>query len=395
MTDYHQTFLAMAQELQPELLEQYRYFHQHAELAHREHLTSARIAAELRRIRGLRVTEQVAGYGVLATLCGARPGKTIALRADIDALPLQENTGLPYSSKTPGVMHACGHDNHITALLGAAQILAAHQAKLCGSVRFIFQPAEEASPIGGSRAMIAAGAMDGVDAVFGFHVWPELPLGVVGVKHGPFMANSDHFSVTITGKGCHAATPHMGFDALSAAAQFINSIHTIISRNINPLQSAVITIGKCRAGSRYNVVAETCELEGTCRSYDSATRAMVERRLQEVLDGICRMSGCQGSLTYDHGYTAVINDKKLTAYLSQQTVSLFGSDFLLQTEQPSMAADDFSFYQQLAPGCFFWLGTAREDKTSWSLHNSHFAPDHEVLWRGAALLASVAFHYSR
>jgi len=382
-----------AQELQPELIEYYRVFHRFAETSGKEFKTSQRITEILRQIPGLEIREHVAGYGVLATLCGAKPGKTIALRADIDALPIEEHTGLSFQSDTPGVMHACGHDNHITMLLGAAMILSRYRENLHGQVRFFFQPSEEAAPTGGSRAMIAEGAMEGVDAIFGLHVWPELPVGTFGVKSGAFMANSDYFTVTITGKGCHAATPHMGYDALTAAAQFINSIHTIVSRNIDPLESAVITIGKCKAGSRYNVVAETCLLEGTCRTYDAKIRDMIEHRLQEILDGICQLSRCQGTLNYTRGYTAIMNDKHLTDYFLKTATSLFGNHRVIETQHPSMGADDFAFYQQCAPGCFFWLGTAQESGTNWPLHNSHFAPDNEILWQGASMFAKLAFDF--
>lgn len=379
-----------AKSLNDHLIELRHAFHSHPEVSGQEKETAARVAAELRTIPGWQVTEQIGGHGVVAVLQGAKPGKTVALRADMDALQITEENDVPYKSQNPGVMHACGHDIHTTALLGAAHLLADQQAQLCGTVRLIFQPAEELSPNGGSRAMIAAGALGDADAVFGFHVWPDLPHGEVGCIAGPLMAASDHFSVTIQGRASHAAKPDEGIDAVVVGAQFINAVQTIISRCTDPLQSAVITVGKFTAGTRYNIVAETCELEGTCRTLNNEVRDFIEAQLQKTLDGICAIYGAKGTLNYERGYMAVVNDAQMTEQARETVEKLFGKQAIHSHEMPSMCAEDFAFYLNEKPGAFLWLGTGIEGETSYPLHNSRFHVDEDILWRGAALLAQLA-----
>lgn len=382
-----------AKAIEPHLSALRQDFHRHPEISGSEKETAARVATELRAIGGLEVTENVGGHGVLAVLTGAKPGKCVALRADMDALQITEETGLGCCSVNPGVMHACGHDNHMTMLLGAARLLAGCKDELCGSVRFIFQPSEELTPNGGSRAMIAAGALDGADAVFGLHVWPELPEGVFGVKAGPLMAASDHITVQIHGKASHAATPQAGIDAVVAGAQFVNAVQPIISRNTDPLKSAVITLGKFHSGTRYNIVAEDCEIEGTCRTFNPEVRDMAQRRLEEVLEGVCKATGTTGTLKYERGYMAVMNDEKMAAYLGARAADLFGKDHAVTIAEPSMCAEDFAFYLAEKPGAFAWLGTAKPQGEAYPLHNSRFDADEAILWRGAALLADLVLHF--
>lgn len=386
------TVAESAKEIEEHLKELRREFHRHPETSRREEQTAARVCEELRSIGGFEIREKVKGFGVLADLKGKLPGKTVALRADMDALQIEEETGLSYASENHGVMHACGHDNHITMLLGAARLLAENRENLRGTVRFIFQPAEELSPEGGSRGMIEAGALDGVDGVFGIHVWPDLPLGKIGVKAGPMMAASDHFTVTIEGKSSHAAKPDDGIDALVAGAEFVTACQTIVSRNSDPMKAIVITIGTCKAGTRYNIVAGECVLEGTCRTFDPETRALAQRRLSEVLDGICTMSGCRGVLNYERGYMAVVNDEKMTEYVKQTAEKVLGQGSVVQVS-PAMTAEDFSFYLDKKPGAFIWLGTTAEGEEVWPLHSCRYNPNEGALWRGAALLAELALEF--
>lgn len=388
------SIIETAKSLQTHLAVLRREFHQHPEPSMYEEWTSQRILRELEEIGGYQISKHLGsgGHGILAEISGEKPGKTIVLRADMDALQITEETDAPFQSLNPGKMHACGHDNHITALLGAAQILVQHRDKLEGTVRLIFQPAEELSPVGGARSMIDAGALDGADAVFGMHVWPNLPLGVVGIKPGPAMAASDHFTIHITGKPSHAGRPQDGCDAVVAGANFVTAAQTIVSRNVDPMESVVITIGQLHAGTRYNILSGECEIQGTCRTYSPEVRDLVERRLQGVLDGVCTMYNCTGTLEYCRGYAALINDPKMTEYAAQTVADLFGSDHLAHMDTPTMLAEDFSFYLLEKPGSFVWFGTGDDGGGSWPLHNCHFNPDEDILWRAAALMTGLALN---
>ncbi len=381
-----------AKKIQPYLQEIRRDLHKHPEISNEEKKTAEIIAEELRKMGISDIKENVNGHGIIAEIHGAGDGKIVALRADMDALQIKEETGLPYKSESEGLMHACGHDAHMTMVLGAARLLNEKKDELKGNVRLIFQPAEEITPMGGSRGMIAGGALDNVDAVFGLHVWPDLPLGKVGVKAGPLMAASDHFTVTIKGKPSHAAKPNEGIDALVAGAQYVSAIQTIVSRNADPMKSIVITVGKMNAGTRYNIVAGECVLEGTCRTFAPELRDLAEERLQIVLDGICTLSGCTGVLNYERGYMAVINEPESVEYVSETVKKLFGNDAAVSVE-PAMTAEDFSFYLDKKPGAFAWIGTTKEGDTVYPLHNSRYSPDEDVLWRGAALMAELVLDF--
>lgn len=383
-----------AKAIEPQLAELRRAFHAHPEPSRGEYETAERIKQELEAIGGYDIRSGVGGCGLLADLDSGKPGPKIALRADMDALQMTEETGLPCSSLNAGVMHACGHDNHMTMLLGAARLLADlnREGKLSGSVRLIFQPAEELSPNGGSRHMIAAGALDDVTAVFGMHVWPELPLGKVGVKAGPLMAASDHFSVHIEGMTSHAARPQEGVDAVVAGAQYVTALQTIASRNADPMKPLVITVGKFQAGTRYNIVAGSCDLEGTCRTFDPDIRDLAERRLNEVLQGVCQLAGCKGELNYERGYMAVMNDEAMAAYAAEEVRQLFGPE-AAEAVKPAMTAEDFSFYLAEKPGAFLWIGTTAEGEEVWPLHSCHYSPNEGVLWRGAALLTKLVLDF--
>ena len=380
-----------AKAIQPHLVELRRALHRHPETSWNEKKTSELILKELQEIGGWTIRTGIEGSnGILAELAGAEDGPAVALRADMDALSITEETGLPFSSEEPGVMHACGHDNHMTMLLGAARLLKEYQGSLKGKVRLIFQPAEELAPNGGSRTMIRGGALDGIDHVYGLHVWPNLPSGVLGVRDGAMMAASDHYFIHIDGSASHGAQPHQGVDALACGAQFMSAVQSIVSRNVDPLKSAVITIGLFKAGSRYNIVPGTCDMEGTCRTYDPEVRKLCEKRMGEILEGICAAYGCKGTLTYEHGYNALVNHPADAAYMRRTMAKLFGEESVTVPENPAMTAEDFSFYVSAGPGAFGWLGTTPEGAEVWPLHSCHYAPDEGVLYKGAALLAELA-----
>ena len=379
-----------AKKLTEHLQEIRHSIHSHPEPSREEKETSAKVIAELQTIPGWTIRTNVGGYGVLADLNDGKPGKKIALRADMDALQIFEETDLSFKSQNEGVMHACGHDIHTTCLLGAARLLSDRRDELPGSVRLIFQPAEELAPVGGSRGMIDGGALDDVDAVFGLHVWPDLPHGTVGCVSGPLMAASDHFFVKIHGRSSHAAKPNEGIDAVVLGAQFVNAVQTIISRGRDPLKSAVLTIGKFNAGTRYNIVAEDCELEGTCRTMNPDVRDYIEKQMKQVLDGVCATFGATGELDYQRGYMPVLNDPDSVEKARQTVAKVFGDEAVYSDLSPSMCAEDFAFYLKDHPGAFLWLGTAKPEIPYYPLHNCRFQVDEDILHRGAALLAQIA-----
>ena len=383
------TLIEQAQALQPYLAGLQREFHENPEPSRAEKQTSARIVQELEKIGGWKVRPNVYGYGILADLDGAQPGKRVALRADMDALQITEESGLPYASHNPGLMHACGHDNHMTMLLGAAMLLAQNKDKIQGSVRLIFQPAEELAPHGGARGMIAAGALQNVDAVFGLHVWPGLPMGTFGTRAGPLMAASDHFSVVVKGKSSHGAMPHMGCDAAVAGAQIVTALQSIVSRNVDPMESAVITIGRIQSGTRYNIVPETCEFEGTCRTFDPAVRTLCRDRFTQIANSIAAAMGCECDIHYEIGYDAVQNNAQMADYVLHTAAELFGEEKTVRVPCPAMTAEDFSFYLNEVPGSFAWLGLDEPGKLVWPLHSCRLATPADILWRGSALFTQM------
>ena len=384
--------IAAAKAMQPELSETREHLHRHPEPSRFEAQTAVYIEQRLKEIGGytLRTGLGNGGHGILADLDGAYPGRTVVLRADMDALQITEETGAAFCSENQGVMHACGHDNHMTIALGAAKLLAKYRDRLHGHVRFIFQPAEELSPNGGSRSMIESGALEGADAVFGLHCWPDLPVGVIGVKPGPAMAASDHIYAKLEGKASHAAKPQDGIDAVVAGAQFVTAVQSIVSRSIDPLQSAVITLGKFNAGTRYNIVAGSCEIEGTCRTLSEEARDIAERRLGEVLAGVGTLSGCKTELNYERGYAPLFNDEAMSELALSVAAELFGDDHAKRIKEATTIAEDFGFYLKETPGAFLWLGTGDGGAGSQPLHNCCYNPSEDILWRGAAEMAALA-----
>lgn len=382
-----------AKELMPKLSKIRRDFHEYPEVSGQEKETAGKVASYLRDMGCDEVIEQVGGYGVVGIIRGKKEGGVVGLRADMDALQIQEMNDVEYKSRNDGVMHACGHDNHMTGLLGAAKLLAARREEICGTVKLIFQPAEELSPVGGSRAMLQSGRLDDVEAVYGLHVWPDLPHGKIGVKAGPLMAATDHFTITIHGKTAHGAKPDQGIDAVVLGSQFVMAAQSIVSRRVNPLDNAVVTFGIFQAGTRYNIIAGECVLDGTVRTLNEDTRDMIEEALRKQLDALCLQSGATADIVYGRGYPALINHEADAARIRRTAVSLFGEECVEDVKLPAMPAEDFSYYLKEKKGAFVWLGTAKEGQEAWPLHNSRFDVDEDILWRGAALLAQTAIDY--
>ncbi|GGM76390.1 N-acyl-L-amino acid amidohydrolase [Thermogymnomonas acidicola] len=363
-----------------------RYFHENPELSFREHRTAERIERELSSM-GLRPV-RVAGTGVYADIEGELPGRTVAIRADMDALPVHEDTGLPFSSRNEGVMHACGHDAHMAIALAVARSFAGDR-HFRGRVRVFFQPAEE-SPPGGAVEMIRAGLLDGVDFVLGLHVMSRFPRGTVAVYPGPMMANADQFSVLVRGKGGHGSAPHETVDAIVVASYLVQALQTIVSRNVDPQAAAVVTVGTVRGGDRYNIIAEKVEMTGTVRTLDTGVRDMVRRRMGEVVSGVCRSFGAECSLDYQEGYPVLVNNPDVVRTVEEVASLILGRENVLHPP-PDLGGEDFAYYLQRVPGAFFFLGVGNSEKGIVApQHSAHYDLDEDALAYGIEILRGTA-----
>lgn len=377
------------EEIQAQSVKWRRAFHEVPEISYHEKNTQQMVAQILQEM-GLQPLLGTKHHGVTATITGNANGPTVALRADMDALQVKELTGLPFKSKTEGIMHACGHDFHMTILLTAALRLLQNKSKLKGNVKLLFQPSEEMTPDGGAKFLIEDGWLKDVQGVFGLHVWPELPVGRVGVKAGPLMAASDRFKVKIIGKTSHAGHPQQGVDAVMASADFLQALSHIVSRRISPLATATINVGKLEAGSRYNVVPGEANMEGTIRNLDEATRDAIPQFIREILEGMKISTGIDYRMEYFKGYP-VLNNWKVPAQLAMDTVEqLFGKNALAANIEPDLTAEDFGRYLQVVPGCFCWLGCHAEGTEKFGLHSAQFSPDEGALHVGSKLVAGLA-----
>jgi amidohydrolase len=368
--------------LEEQIIATRRDIHQHPELGFEVHRT-ARLVADRLRSLGMEVQTGIGKTGVVGTLTGKETGPTIALRADMDALPVQETADVPYRSVHDGVMHACGHDGHVAMLLGAAEILAQQRERIRGTVRFLFQPAEEGE--GGARFMIADGCLDGVDEVYGLHLWNYQPYGEIGVKPGPILAAADIFEIRVDGVGGHGAAPQGTVDAVVTAAHLVTALQTIVSRNTNPLDSTVVTVGKIVGGHNFNVIADRVVLDGTARAYTEANRQMVKRRIQEIVDGIAQTFGARIELEYEDGYPPTINTEEAYNKVVESARKIVGAG--VAAPYLSMGGEDFAYYLQQVPGCFFFIGSAPVDREPMSVphHCSHFDIDERALLVGASV----------
>ena len=387
-------FLDEAEEIEDHVIEIRRLIHANPELSFQERETAAFVAAELRRM-GVKAKTNVGGTGVVGTLEGSAPGHVIALRADMDALPLQEPSGLEFASKTSGVMHACGHDTHIAMLLGAAMILAKHREELGGTVKFLFQPAEEAAEKGGGAIpMIEAGVLEKpkVDYVFGLHIFANFPSRSFALRPGPVMAASGVFRIRILGRGGHGSAPHQTIDPVFVAAQLITALQGIRSRMLDPLQPAVISVCSVHSGTRNNIIPDEALLEGTMRTVDEATRKKVTSLIPKIAKAVCRTFGAGCEIEIEKGYPVTSNDPAVTARVSELLKSIPGTKTL--EVPPLLVAEDFSFFLRKTPGTYYFLGTRNEEKGCVGPnHSSRFKVDEDVLKYGAASLALIAYSF--
>lgn len=362
-----------------------RHLHSHPELAFAEHETARYIAEQLAPLDGLAISRPTP-TSVLAVLRTGRPGPTLALRADIDGLPIEEETGLPFASVNAGKMHACGHDGHAAILLGAAHALTAAADELRGELRFIFQHAEELQP-GGARELVAAGVMDGVDLVYGHHLWAPLEVGAIALSPGPMLAAADTFSIELRGAGGHAAMPHTAKDVIAATAAVIDGLQRIVAREVDPLAAAVVSVTEVHAGTALNVLPEHATLRGTARALEEPVRTRLAAAIERVAAGVAAAHGIEARTDFQLGYAPVVNDAGAVATVERALARV--TDARLIEQRPMMGGDDFSAYLQEAPGCYALIG-ARPAADAHPHHHPRFDIDERALAIGVAAMTAVA-----
>ncbi len=381
------TVLGEAQAIAPQVIAWRRHLHQHPEVAFKEYETARFVRDALAAIPGL-IVSQPTETSVMARLVGAQPGRVIAVRADIDALPIHEENDVPYRSTVDGSMHACGHDGHASIVLALATLLASHRGHLVGEVRFFFQHAEELAP-GGAEQMVQQGVMDGVDMVIGIHLWAPMPVGRIGIVPGPAMAAPDTFTCTIIGQGGHAAIPHETVDPIAIGAHVVTALQHIVARNVDPLDAAVVSITQFHAGTAFNVIPGTAQLSGTVRTFDAGLRQRVPELMERIIKGVCDAHGAQYEFTMERGYRPVVNDAVLSERLAHVVERTFGPNVLTPT-RPTMGGEDFSAYQQRAPGVFAFVGAGNAmENITYPHHHPRFNVDESSLDIGLRYLAAA------
>jgi amidohydrolase len=371
MVDIHR----LASEHKELVINTRRDLHRIPEVGYTEEKTSAYVADYLTR-EGLEVQTGIAQFGVVGLLNTGKPGPTLMVRADMDALPLQEETGLEFASTHDGVMHACGHDSHMAMGLAAATVLNKIKDELSGTVKFIFQPAEEGP--GGAEPMIKAGVMENpkVDYAIGCHVWPEIPEGTIGVRSGPFLAAMDRYDLKIIGKGGHGAMPHLCVDALEVGTQVVNALQRISSRHMSPIEPVVVSVGSFHAGTTFNIIPGEAVLSGTTRTFNMEIWHSWEERLEKVIRGVCESMGAEYEFKFSKGYPPTINDDAMSDLVRRCAAEVVGPDKVVEPAK-TMGGEDMSFFLQQAKGCFFALGTGREDLVG--VHNPKFTFNEDIL----------------
>jgi amidohydrolase len=371
--------------LQNQLVEWRRHLHQRPELGFQENLTADFIATKL-TAWGIEHQTGIAKTGIVATLRGTGEGRVFAIRADMDALPIQEANQVPYKSQHDGKMHACGHDGHVAIALGTAYFLAQNPHLFRGTLKVIFQPAEEGP--GGAEPMIGAGVLKNpdVEAIIGLHIWNNLPLGTLGVRAGALMAAVECFRCTIYGKGGHGAIPQQTIDSIIVAAQIVNALQTIVARNINPLDAAVVTVGEFHAGNAVNVIADTAKMSGTVRYFNPELEGMIEKRIEAIIAGICQSHGAKYELDYQKYYPPVINDPKIAELVRSIALEVVETPLGVVPECQTMGGEDMSFFLKQVPGCYFFLGSANRDRgLAYPHHHPRFDFDETVLMMGVEI----------
>ncbi|TMV44177.1 amidohydrolase [Paenibacillus mesophilus] len=383
-----QPLLAAGKRMESELVEFRRDLHRYPELSMQESETAAKVAEQLRAM-GFEIKTGVGGHGIVADLAGAKPGKTIALRADMDALPIEEESGEPFASQRPGVMHACGHDAHTTMLLGAARILMEQKEQIQGTVRFLFQSAEEINR--GARLMIEEGALDGVDEIFGLHNLPTLAAGKVATRYGSLMGSVDRFEILLTGKGGHGAIPDQSIDPVVAASAIVTGLQTAVSREISPFDPVVVTVGSLQAGDTYNVIPHRASMVGTIRTFAPHVQATMKERITRIAGQIAEAYRCKAEVEYTEMTPVLVSADDSVAHVERTVEEAIGADNRIEAA-PTLAGEDFSLYLQKVPGCFFWLGSGPREgaERSYGLHHPKFRIEEECLPLGASLLAAIA-----
>jgi amidohydrolase len=370
-----------------------RDLHEHPELGFEETRTAGIVAERLRRL-GYDVHEGIATTGVVGVLHGAQPGKTIMLRADMDALPLPEENDVSYKSRIAGKMHACGHDGHVAILLGAAELLAGRAADIAGTLVLCFQPAEEGR--GGALAMVKEGMLErfGIERAYGLHLFSLLKTGLLGFREGPFYASSDSIEITIEGFGGHGAAPHFSIDPVLVAAEFVTSVQKVVSRQIDPLEPAVVTIGAIHAGTTHNVIPSNARLLGTVRAFNPEVRAKMAERIERVLRGVCEASGARYTFEYLWRYPVTSNDAEQTEYVRALAAAEIGADFVVRSEK-QMGAEDFSFFAEKVPATYFVLGCHGESTGGFPHHHGRFDIDEAALATGVRIMTALGLDAGR
>ncbi|TCP21513.1 amidohydrolase [Scopulibacillus darangshiensis] len=370
------------------IIQQRRYIHQHPELSHNETNTKKYIESAL-QVMGLQ-TYSLTGKDVICDIYGRNGSRLIAARSDIDALPVQEETGLPYQSINPGVMHACGHDGHIAILLGVIKSLLPYIGKLNGSIRFIFQHAEETVP-GGAKELVEKGVLKDVEAIFGYHLWQHLSAGLIGYRKGPFMAGASRFNIKIKGKGGHGSQPHETIDPTLAAAHLMTQLHTIISRDINPNEGAVISIGEMKAGSSYNVIPDTAELSGTVRYFNPDLLGLIEHRMAKISHGIEESFNTKLTLDFQKGDPPLINDGHVIDSVLKTINKLHLADNIVEVPL-TFGGEDFAYYSQVIPASYIFFGTHSKDNP-YLHHHPKFDIDEKMLPVGVKIMSQTLLDY--
>lgn len=368
-----------------------RHLHMHPELSFQEVETPKFIANKLKEF-GVEVRTEVGGRGVVGTIRGGKPGKTVALRADFDALPIDDEKDVTYKSTVPGVMHACGHDGHTATLLAVAKVLSTNREQLQGNIVLIHQFAEELAP-GGAKPMIADGCLDGVDAIFGTHLSSNIPYGKISYHEGYTMAAADKFEIEVLGRGGHGAAPHETIDSIVVASQLVVKLQQIVARRVSPLKSAVVTVGSFHAGNAFNVIADRAKLTGTVRTFDPEVRDLIEQEMKRIVEGETASAGANYEMLYERGYDALYNHPEETQFFAQMMEQQFGADMLVPGE-PSMGGEDFAYYLQKVPGTFFFTGVGNDAiGANYPHHHPKFDIDERGLLLASKALVTVALQY--